>query len=139
MTRKIEFVLPWPPSVNHYWFVLRKGKMAGQPIIGDEGKAYRKAVAECVREQRIPRLTGKLAVTMVANEPNRIRRDIDNLPKAVLDSLKKAGVYEDDFDIDDLHITRGRIVPKGELRITITEIPGAATSSGDLFSNGAAA
>lgn len=138
MTRSIDIVLPWPPSVNHYWLILRKGKLAGQPIISDEGKAYRKAVERYVMLHCVPRLTGKLRMHMLACPPNRIRRDLDNLPKAVLDSLTKAEVYEDDSNIDDLHIVRGPLVKNGELRITITEIAGEATASGELFAGEAA-
>ena len=135
MSQSIAFALPWPPSNNHYWLVLRKGKLAGQVIISTEGKQYRKAVADLVLEGRIPaqRLTGKLAVWIHVLPPNNLRRDLDNLPKAVLDSLSKAGVIRDDCDIDDLRITRFGNRTGGELQIRISEIPGKATVSGELF------
>lgn len=135
MTQSIAFSLPWPPSNNHYWLVLRKGKRAGQVIISTEGKQYRKAVADLVLERRIPtgRLTGKLAVWIHVLPPDNLRRDLDNLPKAVLDSLGKAGVIRDDCDIDDLRITRFGNRVGGELQIRISEIPGKATQSGELF------
>lgn len=135
MPRSIVLSLPWPPSVNHYWLVLRKGEMAGRVIISTEGQQYRKRVADIVVQQRVPieQLTGKIAVWIHALPPNRIRRDLDNLPKAVLDSLHHAGVIRDDSDIDDLRITRFGLRPPGELQIRITEIPGAATQSGELF------
>lgn len=135
MTQHVIITLPWPPSVNHYWLVLRKGSMAGRVIISTEGKDYRKAVAREVSAQRIPTnlLTGRLAVQIAANPPDNRTRDLDNLPKGVLDSLRHAGVFRDDCDIDDLHIRRGPIRKGGELRVTVSEIPGMATVSGCLF------
>jgi len=138
MPQSITFALPWPPSNNHYFLSLRKGPMAGRVIISTEGKQYRKAVADLVLTQRIPanKLTGKLAVWIHVLPPNHQRRDLDNLPKAVLDSLSHAGVIRDDGDIDDLRITRFAVRKGGELQIRISEIPGCATVSGHLFSGG---
>lgn len=135
MSRSIALSLPWPPSNNHYWLSLRKGRMAGRVIISTEGKQYRKAVADAILEQRVPVniLTGKLALWIHVLPPNNMRRDLDNLPKAVLDSLAHAGVFRDDSDIDDLRITRYAVRPGGELQIRITEIAGEATESGSLF------
>lgn len=137
MPREIALKLPWPPSVNHYWLVLRKGKMAGRVIISTEGQQYRRQVGYSVLEQRVPvrQLTGKLRVWIHARPPDNLRRDLDNLPKAVLDSLKHAGVFHDDFDIDDLRITRFAPRRPGVLEIRIAEIPGAATESGELFAD----
>lgn len=136
MPRQVVLSLPWPPSVNHYWLSLRNGAMAGRVIISTEGKNYRKAVAAAVLEQRVPvrMLTGKLRLWIHVLPPNNIRRDLDNLPKAVLDSLRHAEVFQDDSDIDDLRITRYAVRKPGELQIRIEEIPGAATESGSLFS-----
>ena len=39
-------------------------------------------------------------------EPNRLRRDLDNLPKAVLDALTHAGLWVDDAQIDCLMLAR---------------------------------
>jgi crossover junction endodeoxyribonuclease RusA len=41
--------------------------------------------------------------------PDRRRRDLDNLLKAVQDALAHAGVYDDDSQIVDLRIRRAGI------------------------------
>jgi crossover junction endodeoxyribonuclease RusA len=135
MTRSVTIKLPWPPSVNHYWLILRRGKLAGQPIISDQGKAYRKRVGQIVLEHEIPTnaLHGRLAVEILARPPDLRARDLDNLPKGVLDSLKHAGVIRDDSDIDDLRIRRGPKLAGGMLEIAISVIPGVSTTSGYLF------
>lgn len=38
--------------------------------------------------------------------PDRRRRDLDNMPKALFDGLTHAGVWTDDSQIDDLRIVR---------------------------------
>jgi len=91
--------LPWPPSVNHYYRVVR-----GRPILAADGRAYRIAVADIVSGP--PLFAGRLAVTITATPPDRRRRDLDNLLKATLDALEKADVYLNDSQIDDLRIVR---------------------------------
>lgn len=127
--------LPWPPTVNTYWRSIMSGPLAGRVLISERGREYRKHVAEQVLMLSIPRgvLTGKLAVDIHAMPPDRRARDLDNLLKGLLDSLVHAGVLADDSDIDDLRIRRFGIRPGGEIQMRITEIPGAATQSGQLL------
>lgn len=54
---RIEFVLPYPPTVNTYW--RRRGSTY---FISEEGKRYRRAVALIVRQQQLKlSLSGRLA------------------------------------------------------------------------------
>ncbi len=135
MSQSFVITLPWPPSVNTYWRSIMKGPLAGRVLLSEKGRDYRKAVAAAVFAQQIPvnGLTGKLAVWIHCMPPDRRARDLDNLPKGVLDSLHHAGVIRDDCDIDDLRITRFAIRPGGQLQIQISEIAGEATESADMF------
>lgn len=135
MARQVVLSLPWSPSVNTYWRSIMSGPLAGRVLISERGREYRKRVAEAVLVQRVPRgmLTGKLAIEIHALPPDRRARDLDNLLKGLLDSLHHAGVIEDDSEIDDLRIRRFAIRPGGELQVRISEIPGAATETGDLL------
>lgn len=136
MSQSFVISLPWPPSVNTYWRSIMKGPLAGRVLLSEKGREYRKRVAEQVLLQRVPRLEGKLAVWIHAMPPDRRARDLDNLPKGVLDSLVHAGVIRDDCDIDDLRITRFGVTAGGELQVQIAEILGEATQSGELFQSG---
>jgi crossover junction endodeoxyribonuclease RusA len=69
-------------------------------------------------------MTGKLRVTITANPPDQRARDLDNLLKAPLDALAKAGVYADDKQIDELMIKRGEVMKLGQLVIEIEVISG---------------
>lgn len=112
----IELTLPWPPSVNHYWKMWQ-----GRIVIGTEGRKYRKAVADQIMIQRgVRSIQGKMKVTIEAWRPDNRRRDLDNLLKAVLDSLAHAGLYYDDSLIVDLRIYWAESIG-GMLKIKIEE------------------
>lgn len=119
MATGVSLTLPWPPSANRYW---RHIAIRGKPrtLISAEGRAYRKAVADAVLIQRGNKhLQGRLAVTIIAQPPDRRRRDIDNINKALLDALTHAGVYEDDGNIDFLASARASPVKGGRILIHI--------------------
>ena len=108
-----ELVLPWPPTVNTYY-----RNVAGKTLISAKGREYRAAVADQVLIQRgAKHLTGRLSVDIEAHVPDRRNRDLDNLFKAVLDSLTKAGVWDDDGQIDELSIKRMPV--GGMLRVKV--------------------
>jgi len=114
----VELPLPWPPSVNHYWGerVVRSGaRWVIQKYVAEEGKAYRTAAWALLLGCGRPKLFGRLAVEICAHPPDRRRRDLDNLFKGVLDSLQAAGLYDDDEQIDDLHIRRRPVHPGGRI------------------------
>lgn len=103
----IELQLPFPPSVNSMWRTPRSGPLAGRTMLSEDGRRYRRAVADAVLVARAGRqLRQRLAVTIEARMPDRRKRDLDNLPKAVLDGLTLAGVWLDDGQIDDLRVWR---------------------------------
>lgn len=110
--------LPWPPSLNSYW------RRAGHRMhLSHHGRAYRGAVLAACTEQAAPRLgDARIRLTITAHPPDARRRDLDNLTKGVLDSLKYANVYTDDSQVDDLRITRGDTRPGGQLTLHIEAI-----------------
>jgi crossover junction endodeoxyribonuclease RusA len=113
----IEVTLPWPPSVNSYW-----RSFNGRAILSEKGRQYRKAVADQVLIQRAAKhLEKPLRVEIEAFRPDRRRRDLDNLLKAVLDGLAHAGVYSDDEQIQDLRIYWAPMIA-GMLKVRIEVI-----------------
>jgi len=91
--------LPWPPSMNRYWRAVN-----GRNILSREGRSYRAAVAAATTAS-LPVL-GRLSVQIECYQPDKRRRDLDNLCKGILDGLAHAGVYEDDSQIDMLGLWR---------------------------------
>ena len=96
----IEITLPWPPTVNTYW-----RSFNGRVLISAKGREYRKAVADQVLIQRAAKhIDYAVKVEIKCYRPDRRRRDLDNLLKALLDSMTHAGVMEDDALIEDLRV-----------------------------------
>lgn len=118
----ITLYLPFPPSVNTYWRHISKGKLAGRVLISEKGRQYRAEVLYTIGLARklVQRMEGRLAVEILANPPDRRQRDLDNLPKAILDALTHAGMWHDDSQIDLLIVRRGEVVPDGEIVLRIS-------------------
>lgn len=64
----------------------------------------------------------RVSVHITTHAPDRRRRDLDNINKALLDCLTHAGVYTDDSQIDDLHLVRGHIEKPGFVVVRIEAI-----------------
>ena len=112
----LELTLPWPPTVNTYY-----RSVNGAVKISEKGRSYRLAVADQVLIQRgAKHFSGRLLVRVTAYVPDKRKRDLDNILKSLLDSLTHAGVWEDDSQIDDLHIVRGPI--GGMVKVDVREI-----------------
>lgn len=112
--------LPYPPSVNTYWRANGKRR-----FISKAGMDFKASVQDYVINQKIPKLgTARLRMDIVICPRSRRVFDIDNLLKAILDALMDAGVYEDDSQVDDLHIVRGQPVKGGAAVVVIEEIDG---------------
>ena len=114
----MQFQLPYPPSVNTYW-----RKWRNRIVLSAKGRAYREAVWLAVRGAGIlVPMTGPLRVEVEACAPDRRRRDLDNLWKALLDALAHAGAYADDSQIVDERIYWGPMVKGGRVVVDVDEV-----------------
>lgn len=127
----VRLCLPWPPSANRYW-----RHVGPRVLISREGRAYRHRVGEVVQLARERGgigsvMVGPVSVRVQAYPPDRRRRDMDNLGKALLDALWMAGVFEDDYQVARLSIERGAVYPGGELLVDIRELGDSKTGETD--------
>lgn len=110
----LSFTLPYPPSINSYYRTFR-----GRILISKKGRDYRECV--CQELHGCEPILGRVAVCITVMPPDRRKRDLDNVQKALLDSIEHAGIIEDDAMIDELHTIRGEVLPReGRVEITIT-------------------
>lgn len=112
-----SFVLPYPPSVDHYW---RRVGDAG--LVSRHRRAFREAVCALLAGSAEPALAGRLAVRILACPPDARRPALGSIQKALLDALGHGGVFGDDGQIDCLFIERGPILPGGRVLVQVTEV-----------------
>lgn len=116
----MELQLPYPPTVNTYW-----RHVGNRVLVSKAGRTYRKAVAGVLAERRAERkcyhssLTGELEVSIIVYPPDKRRRDLDNICKALLDAMEHAGIYENDNQISRLIVERGGKVDGGGVDVMI--------------------
>ena len=88
--------------------------------ISAAGRKYKADVSDYVIEYRVPKLgKARLEMKVVIYPRDKRRQDIDNRIKALWDALADAGVFDDDEQIDVLHIERGEIKKGGGVLVMI--------------------
>ncbi|TET37972.1 MAG: RusA family crossover junction endodeoxyribonuclease [Planctomycetota bacterium] len=113
----IEIELPFPPSVNHYY-----RRVGPRTLISREGRAFRVKVCSVLASLGIKPMLGPLEVHVEVFPPDRRRRDIDNVQKALLDALEHAGAYRDDSQIVKLVAEKRECVPGGRTIVRIRRL-----------------
>ena len=116
--RILEVRLPLPPTLNTYY-----RHVGPRVLISREGRRFRETVAGILAAQGVRPMAGRLALTVLVRPPDRRRRDLDNVQKALLDALEKGGAYGDDSQIDLLLTRRRDVVPGGRLTVQILDMP----------------
>jgi len=124
----IHLILPYPPSVNHYWQSKiipnkkgRPGQLRIARFLSKRAKQFRVDVQHCVLEQlgKPPRLQCRLAVIVQQFAgPGRVQ-DIDNSLKGLFDAMEWVKVYGDDSQIDELLVVRKRRAAIARVEVTL--------------------
>jgi crossover junction endodeoxyribonuclease RusA len=118
--KSFSALLPFPPSVNNLFLNVKRGGRVKTP----KYRAWEK-VADGYQPSGIVRLNGEVVATYTFGRPDRRRRDVANLEKAVGDTLTRWGVLQDDCQIVDIRLrwgSAGEIKP-GECRVELSELP----------------
>jgi crossover junction endodeoxyribonuclease RusA len=120
MSPTVRLELPYPPSVNSYWRA-----NGHRRFISKEGVAFTREVDLIIKMSKVKSFEGKrLAISVVIHPRSKRKFDLDNTLKAILDALMKAGMYNDDSQIDYIEIARGEAVKKGKAVINLNEFYG---------------
>jgi crossover junction endodeoxyribonuclease RusA len=137
--KMIRLELPYPPSVNHYY-----GRNGKRTFIKAPGLRYREkimgALWRCLTKGKnvSPEpLDGDLAVEIIIYPPDKRKRDMDNVKKALFDALQHAGLYYDDNQICDDHTIRiNKVVKGGMIDFRIRSFIERPSMNDELFLNG---
>jgi Holliday junction resolvase RusA-like endonuclease len=97
----ITLILPFPPSVNRLWRTKAIGGMYRSKEYSDWRTHALWSIAGQAKGQKLP---GAYTLVISAVRPDKRRRDIGNLEKAVSDILQAAGVITDDCLCEDLRL-----------------------------------
>ena len=110
MNKTIRLELPYPPTVNTYWRA-----NGHRRYISPAGVAFTKEVSVIVKNQK-PKTFGdkQVAVSVMIHPRSKRKFDLDNTLKAILDALMKAGMYDDDSQIEYIEIARGEHIDGGK-------------------------
>ena len=118
-----EFEMPWPPSVNAYWTPQVVGRFA-KLRLSNKGIKYRGLAAGILLSQYIPRkkILDRVSITIEVYPPDKRRRDLDNLPKGLLDAITRYEFWDDDSQVDEMRVVRKHVVKNGLIKVNIKSI-----------------
>ena len=116
---EIHLQLPFPPTNNTYY---RNVVIQGRPrtLISKKGRLYATEVLAAVCFDDRPAMDGDVGVVVDFYPPDKRKRDVDNLFKAMFDGLSKANVWNDDSQVKSLTATMHKPVKGGRVNIRIT-------------------
>jgi crossover junction endodeoxyribonuclease RusA len=93
----VVLVLPFPPSVNNLFSGTRRR------FISKGYKAWKEEAHLALLKQRpLPHIGGKVTCRYSFGRPDKRRRDLGNLEKAISDCLVEHAVIEDDSLIEEM-------------------------------------
>lgn len=126
--KTVKLILPWPPTVNSYYVSGKRGV-----YLSKKGREFKWTVQQIIGPRFGPLFSEEDRVTLWVNAyvPDERTRDIDNLGKAILDSLEGdfnkekgtfiwGGLYKNDSQIDDFRIVRCEKDPEGKGYIEVS-------------------
>jgi len=95
-----------PPSVNSYWRTSCRGKFP-RVYISSKGKKFKEALGLIAKSKIKSPLKADIRLKIEYHITGKVGKDIDNILKAILDSLNGI-VYEDDKQITELSVKKIR-------------------------------
>jgi crossover junction endodeoxyribonuclease RusA len=110
----LTLTFPYPPSVNAYYFSSGKRR-----YISKRGVEFKTAVKEICTD--LPSFGDQpIEISIVLYPRNKRLLDIDNVCKAILDSMNGI-LYTDDQQVWKLSVERGATIKGGGCQVTISE------------------
>lgn len=120
---EFEFVLPWPPTVNHYHQPVIRG---GKPRIvkGKQVREYLKRSVYYAYRQKLAGIgiTGQVIVEIQLHPPTLTAYDVDNRPKAILDTLSNVNFWNDDKLVKTLLLDKQEKIRGGAVRVFVWRV-----------------
>ena len=115
-----EFVLPYPPTVNHYHQPVRQGR--GVRIIkGAKAREYQDDAVAAIVSAGLDAegIDGPVRITITLNPPTLARYDVDGRPKGILDAITASGFWLDDSQVQSMTVEKGEKVKGGSAVVKV--------------------
>ena len=87
----IEFELDMKALTQNTYYKKYRNRI----IIGEEGRKYKEQIHELTRQ--FPQILGPVGITLRFNFKDKRKRDLDNLHKCFIDSIKNRLIEDDDM------------------------------------------
>lgn len=124
----INLTLPYPPTVNHYW-----GTAGKRRFMKPKGIKFRNDVVGIVLQNNAnKKLSNRIMIDIKAYMPDRRKRDLDNINKAIFDALVHSGVILDDDQIDIIHSERKEVIKNGKIELVVIELKEVVNGQEDI-------
>lgn len=121
-----KLILPMPPSVNHYkkyyctGHVNEYGHHIVRSSVSPKALEYREMVGWEAKACGVRLSYEKMAVQVdVFCLDNKLKLDLDNIPKVLLDSLTGIA-WEDDRQVYDIHVRRYLVKKNPHIEVSIS-------------------
>lgn len=117
----LYLALPFPPSVNAMYIPIGRGRQ----ILSKRAVEYLDLFKRLLDEQGHPgTCPGFLEARIWICPPDRRRRDVDNILKALFDAMEAAEVYENDSQIKRVEVVMDHWpFPDGAVVVRLDEVP----------------
>lgn len=125
---EVCLTLPYPPSVNHYKKLGRlartkTGKIYQPRVDTQQTKNFYWHVGMIVGQEGVKSFGGAMIEMRVwVYPPDKRKRDLDGILKVLLDSLERAQVYDDDYQVQRLMVIRCPAVKNGQVLVKIRAV-----------------
>ena len=120
MSRSLNLILPFSPSVNACW-----RNINGKTLISAKGRAFRASAIAAIYAQLRPRprvITENASVIVKMYPPTHHKRDIDNYLKAPFGAITHANIWKDDEQVKHADLTWCEVVKGGRFEIEIRSL-----------------
>lgn len=115
MENCLSFEMAYPPTGNHS---VRHAQ--GAHWLSPKAKAYFAVTRFDLSRQGVAvGVEGRLRVEVMISPPDKRARDLDNVWKVAGDACTRAGVWQDDSQIDWLVLRRGEPVKGGRVQVSV--------------------
>jgi crossover junction endodeoxyribonuclease RusA len=124
MVAAMEFYLPYPPTANNLFVNAgQRGRVRSKKY-----EVWRKLAGWKIKEQKVKPVPGLVQLEIYAVAPDKRKRDVANLEKAVADVLVTMGVIEDDSKI--MRNVQEWATGNGECLVVVTPFTGVLREIG---------